>query len=349
MGGALVDISEIGKDGEAALALQRIQNFDAHQLVREKELGAKFALRELVPPIQRVQDLFRLITPGQIGFFPERQQDTIRDQANAFFNFLEQCKGFEIEGAQPSPTEARNALVAKADTLYQKYFDVLFPLISFATARSQDFARLESDARAATQAAKDQASSVLEELEVQRSSADAILDQVRAAAAEQGVSKQAIHFKNEADLHKNLAKDWLKYTMGSAGILVFYSVASLFVDQLPGIDASTPYRAAQIAVSKVLIFAVLAYLLALSARNFLSHRHNEIVNRHRQNALATFTALAEATSDAASSDIVLSHAASCIFSPQETGLTKQEGSHSDSVPTFQIVPRIGNLGGGAAS
>lgn len=173
------------------------------------------------------------------------------------------------------------------------------------------------------------------------------MSEVRAAAAEQGVAKQAIHFKDEADFHKTSAKDWMKYTIGAAILLTTYSIASLFIHKIPGLDAANAYRATQLAVSKVLIFAVLAYLLILSARNFLSHRHNEIVNRHRQNALATFTALTEATSDAASSDIVLSHAAACIFSPQETGLTKQEASHSDAVPSFQIVPRIGNIGSAA--
>lgn len=44
---------------------------------------------------------------------------------------------------------------------------------------------------------------------------------------------------------------------------------------------------------------------------------------------ATFTALAEATSDAASSNIVLSHAASCIFSPHDTGYIKHDGDHGE--------------------
>ncbi len=202
---------------------------------------------------------------------------------------------------------------------------------------------MEREARAASQQAKDSAATVLSELEDQKKSAEAILSEVRASAAEQGVSRQAIHFKNEADLHKTSAEEWMKYTIGAALILVAYSILSLFIHRIPGLDSGQPYQSIQLAVSKVLIFAVLAYLLILCARNFLSHRHNEIINRHRQNALATFTALAEATSDAASSDIVLSHAAACIFSPQETGLTKQDPSSSDSVPSFQIVPRIGNL------
>jgi hypothetical protein len=337
-----------GEGGEAGDALRRVQDFDPKSLVRQAELGSKLALREAVAPAQRVIDLFRLITPSQLNYFPEKQKNVVRDQANAFYSLLEKCQSFEIEDAQPSPTEARNELISQLESQFQPVFDALYPLISFANARSLDFSALERDARAAAQSARDVSSNVVAELEGQRKAAATILEEVRAAAAEQGVSKQAIHFKNEADSHSSAANDWRRYTIYTAVGLAIYAVASLFFQYIPGLEPTNGYRATQLAVSKVLIFAVIAYMLFLCARNFLSHKHNEIVNRHRQNALATFTALAEATSDAASSDIVLSHAAACIFSPQETGYTKHDAAHGDGVPNLQIIPRIGHIGSAAA-
>jgi hypothetical protein len=76
-------------------------------------------------------------------------------------------------------------------------------------------------------------------------------------------------------------------------------------------------------------------MLILFARNFLSHEHNAIVNKHRQNALMTFTALVDAAKEDDHSDIVLLHAAQCIFSPQETGYAKQDGSKG--VPPFSPI------------
>jgi hypothetical protein len=212
---------------------------------------------------------------------------------------------------------------------------------------AQDFQALEREARAATQAAKDQAAGILEELSTQKKIVDSIITEVRSAAAEQGVGKQAIHFKNEADNHAALSSKWLERTVKAAIILIIYSIISLFIHRIDGI-ADGDYAMFQLAVSKILIFAVLAYGVILSARNFLSHKHNEIINRHRQNALATFAALAEATSDAASSDIVLSHAAACIFAPQETGYTKSDSVHTEGVPALQILPRIGAATGSSS-
>lgn len=336
-----------GEGGEAGDALRRVQDFDAESLVREAELGKKFAMREAVQPAKQVIELFRLIQPRQVTYFPVAQQNLIRDQANAFYNLLEKVLTFDIETASPNPTEAKTALIGQLEGQFQPIFNQLFPLISFANIRSLDFSQLERDARAATQAAKDSVNALVTDINESKTAVDTIVGEVRALAAEQGVSKQAIHFKSEADKHGELATNWRTYTVVMAVILIVYAIASLFLHNVKYLDAGTTYGAIQIGISKVLIFGVLAYLLALCARNFLSHKHNEIVNRHRQNALATFTALAEATSDAASSDIVLSHAAACIFSPQETGYTKHDTSPSEVVPALQIVPRVGQALGGS--
>lgn len=335
-----------GEGGEAGDALLRVQNFDPESLVREAELGKKFAMREAVIPARRVIDLFKLIRPSQIEFFPTDQQNTIRDQANAFFNLLEEVQKFDLEDAPQGPAEAKQTLTSRLEAQFQPLFNSLYPLVSFANIRSLDFARLEREARAATQGAKDSVSNLLSELEQDKKSVEVLVGEVRALAAEQGVSKQAIHFKNEADQHKNASDNWRKYTVIAAIVIVAYAIVSLFFHKIPGLEADTPYKAFQIGTSKILIFAILAYMLFLCSRNFLSHKHNEIVNRHRQNALATFTALAEAASDAGSSDIVLSHAAACIFSPQETGYTKHDSVASDGIPSLQLLPRIGQSLGG---
>lgn len=329
-----------GEGGEAGDALRRVQDFDPHSLVREADLG-KLALRGAVAPAQRVIDLFKLIRPSHVLFFPQNQQDTIRDQANAFFNLLDRTLKFDVESASPSPSEAKDEIIRNLELQFQPIFDALFPLLSFASIRSLDFSQLERDARAASQAAKDSISKAVREIADQRTDADTLVSEMRTLAAEQGVGNQAIHFKTEADRHGESAETWRKYTINTAIGLAVYAILSLFLHNVPGLDAEGPYHAAQIAISKVLIFGVIAYMLILCAKNFLSHKHNEIVNRHRQNALATFTTLAEATSDAASSDIVLSHAASCIFSPQETGYTNPGGNPQEYIPSLQILPRIG--------
>lgn len=330
---------------EAKLSLERIQSFNAESLVRRDVLG-KYAFDNAVAPARRLIDLFITLPVSHLVYFPDQQLRETRDVANNAYRVFQTFLDFDVESAQPSVTHAQDTLVQSLRDIFQHTFNVLSPLIAFSTVRAQDFSAMERDARAAVQTAQDQVATLIRDLDDDKKTIDGILKEARDAAAEQGVSKQAIHFKTEADKHETQAGIWLTRSVGTAIGLGIFAVLSLFLHKVPGLDATNAYRMTQIAVSKVLIFGVIAYMLILCAKNFLSHRHNEVVNRHRQNALATFTALVEATSDAASSDIVLSHAASCIFAPQETGYAKQDGAHSDGMPSLQILPRIQQAAGG---
>ena len=322
------------------MAVDRVQAFDPESLIRAQELGSAFAFKRAVEPARKVISLFQTLQVSHFNFFPEQQLQMIETEADAFFNLLKSFIEFDVTGTQPNPKEAHENLLTNLESYFQRVFNNIHPLIAYAAVRSQDFSALERDARAATQSAKDTASSLVEDLNVQKRVVDGIITEVRSAAAEQGVGKQAIHFKTEADKHAEQSSVWLTRTICTGIGLGVFAVISLFLHRCEVFASNNAYEMTQLAISKFLIFGVIAYMLLLCARNFLSHKHNEVVNRHRQNALATFTALVEATSDAASSDIVLSHAAACIFGPQETGYTKQDGNHSEAVPSLQLMPRI---------
>jgi len=71
-------------------------------------------------------------------------------------------------------------------------------------------------------------------------------------------------------------------------------------------------------------------MLILASKTFLSHKHNAIVNRHRQNALMTFNALAAATKEDAAKDVILTHARGCIFCLKR--LAMQKGKRARKLP-----------------
>ena len=78
----------------------------------------------------------------------------------------------------------------------------------------------------------------------------------------------------------------------------------------------------------------------MASRNYTTHKHNAVVNRHRQNALLTYRALVEASATKGTEDIVLAHAASCIFSPQETGFSPGKGeSTSGSKSILELMTK----------
>ena len=197
--------------------------------------------------------------------------------------------------------------------------------IAYGVARITDTTLLETQARATIQSIKDQSEKLTSQLLAAKTDADNALAEIRAVAAEQGVSQQAIHFKQEAEAQETLAATWLTYTYWFAGAVGGFAVLSLFLHKIDWIRPESTAEMFQLISSKLLIFAVLGYLLLMASRNYSTHKHNAVVNRHRQNALLTYRSLVEASGGAGTEDIVLAHAASCIFSPQETGFSHGKG------------------------
>ncbi len=313
-------------------ALERVQNFDPKTLGREDDLGRQMNFLEAVAPAERIIAVYKRIPMSALPDFTDGQLNAILGQANADYNIFTQILDFNAVSSDAAGT--RNSIIDSIKVRRDQVFDQLWHYVAYGVARITDTSLLETQARATIQGIQDQAAKLTDQLNKAKADADTALSAIRAVASEQGVSQQAIYFKDEAQGQEILAEKWLGYTYRFAGALGIFAVFSLFLHKIEWIKPSSNAEMFQLITSKVLIFSVLGYLLLMAARNYSTHKHNAVVNRHRQNALLTYRALVTAAEDAGTQDIVLAHAASCIFSPQETGFSQSKadsGSGSKSV------------------
>ena len=95
--------------------------------------------------------------------------------------------------------------------------------------------------------------------------------------------------------------------------------------------------------SRLLVLSVIFFGIAWSASNFKSHKHNEVINRHRQNALRTFETFVKATEEKETKDAVLLAATKSIFEGQSSGYLSSE---HDQVPSSTIIEILRNVGTG---
>lgn len=304
-------------------ALDRVQQFDASTLSREADLGKQMNFSEAVAPSQALIDIYRRIPLTALDDFSDGQLNVISQQAQADFNVFKQILEFNATAANAA--SSRTSIINTLKTRRDQLFDQLWQYVAYGVARITDTSLLETQARATIQSIKDQSEKLTAQLHTAKNDADSALAEIRAVAAEQGVSQQAIHFKQEAEEQETLAATWLKYTYWFAAAVGFFAVLSLFLHKVEWIRPESSAEMFQLISSKVLIFAVLGYLLLMASRNYATHKHNVVVNRHRQNALLTYRSLVEASGGAGTENIVLAHAASCIFSPQETGFSNGKG------------------------
>jgi DNA phosphorothioation-dependent restriction protein DptG len=77
-----------------------------------------------------------------------------------------------------------------------------------------------------------------------------------------------------------------------------------------------------------------------SARNYRTNKHNEILNRHRNNALKTFETFVLACRDDATRDAVLLEATKSIFDAQTSGYLTGEPEKVPSGTVIEILKKV---------
>lgn len=324
---------------EARQSLKRIQEFKVDELIRESDLGKSLNFKEVTLPAQQLIDLYNRLSLNALDDFPDSQLTQIRDSANSNYKLFSQILEFSPE--QQNPHGVRQQFIDQIVNAYPSTFQQLHPYISYSLHRSADFQRLDNEARSVLQNIEDKANNITDALANHEKEAQRVLDEIRKVAAEEGVTQQAAHFRAESDHHETEAEKWRKKTLNLSWLLGSFAVVSLFLHKIPFLAPINTYDTVQLGISKVLIFAVIAYVLFLSARNFLNHKHNAILNKHRQNALMTHRALIEASGDSGVREAIMLQAASCIFSPQATGYATSDGSNetSSSKSMVEILSR----------
>ncbi|MCR9096306.1 MAG: hypothetical protein NXI30_18930 [bacterium] len=316
---------------EARASLIRIQQFDPESLPRENVLGSSFHFRDAVAPARRLIELYERLAPSALDDLPLQQLQQIRDQANQDYQRIDEI--LEFDPKEANATALHQQCVNNLIGAYQPTFALLHPFISYSLHKTADFNRLEGEARATLQAIRDQADEITQALEKDKVAAEQVLQDVRKVAAERGVTQQAIYFQESADKHDERSDEWQTRTVRVAMGLGLYAFATLFFHKWEWLAPTDTYQAIQMAVSKILVFATISYMLYLCAKNMLSHKHNAIVDRHRQNALMTYKAIVEAAGETPNREVILVQAAACIFGPQGTGYAQDSappppGAHS---------------------
>ncbi len=174
-----------------------------------------------------------------------------------------------------------------------------------------------------------------EDGERDRAAIQATLEAAREAVAETGVSQTAQVFNDEAKRYKANALRWLSAMIGSsvAACLVAWWAASTII--VNNSQASMP-QVIEAAAGRLVIVSISLFAVGFSAKTYSSSRHNEVVNRHRQNSLQTFQAFVEASDDETVRDTVLLEATRTIFQGVPSGYLKDQADSSAPISPADV-------------
>ena len=159
---------------------------------------------EAVKPAETIVAIYKRIPMSALPDFTDGQLNAILAQANADYNVFKQILDFNA--ASGDAVGIRSNILTNIKARRDQLFDQLWQYVAYGVARITDTSLLETQARATIQGIEDQAAKLTEQLTKAKSDADGALAAIRAVASEQGVSQQAIYFKDEAQAQETLAE-----------------------------------------------------------------------------------------------------------------------------------------------
>lgn len=332
------------EDTRRKLIEQTIQNIDQIRRVDTQALNINVAHA----PRDVLMDAVAIMT-NMSRFYGHISSESIHGIPTEAIRFIETVSRNDRESVEaifafhhseryvgPQSEDALRVLVYRLEEGFGSSFQKLVPYIGLLNHSVYGYREIERSINGLAEAVQSRSHRLAERLDEKIVEANGLIAGLRSTSAELGVSKHATFFEKEASGHESHARSWLWATIFSITALVAFALYTLFLYKDKDLAPSTITEMLQLNIGKIMIFAAGMFLAVHCARMYSAHRHNFVINRHRQNALSTYTALVQAASDVSNRDIVLVKAAESIFDLQPTGYSKVDGGESGGVSLVNI-------------
>lgn len=315
----------------------KILNYDIEtDLIKKQKLGEDLHFEELKPQFEKIMDRILQVSNSDLTQIPFSILQKLSNTTNETVRILENIKRFQA--TTDNPLNQRGYHINQVNNLIDNIIESTFLVVIY-----------NSLSKSTTDVEKNELFQIINETKIASDSAlkyfkestnelQVTLESVKRAAAEVGVAQHSAIFNKEAQEHKDEAEKWMKWTVG---MLITTAIGGLIFVFLTPDSKSTTGHIVQFTVTKIVVLAVLFYALAICIKNYRAHKHNAILNKHRQNALQTFETFIKAATDEQTKNAVLLQTTQSIFANQHTGYSS-EGNDSDmSSKVIEIIKTAG--------
>lgn len=253
----------------------------------------------------------------------------------------------EINGAR---IKSSDGVISKLSNLYMDLISKSRILIALASIEQTDISRISlkieelDNALLIANDSLGNINSLKADIEVIKNETIEILNQTKTVSGEVVVAKFGGLFNDASKRHRNQASIWLVITVVLALLTMIiagymFSNVDVFLQQNKEYLIYTSTMVVFIGL-RLIIFSVLLLLISLSIKNYKANKHNEIINKHRQNALNTFeTFVKSSLDDKAMKDAILLEVTKTIFSNLNTGFSNSSND-GESAKYVEIIKEI---------
>lgn len=351
--------------GQAKDALSAALSVDIASVRTLQGPGVTFDFSDALPSLWRTQVALQQVLSRDLQKLPELYLNKVRDAANLFTSFVGELRSFSPTDGQAQ--SKRLELIRRAAIVFSEVCNEVNPALAMTepmhTAEAQEYLtrvrqevlqtqtaiqnlvsrnqemsdKLQKDVQNLDVVAKERVGALVKDLgqETTKAADEArrMLEGIREQAAKGVVARSAVVFAQEAKSQSKASNSWLIATIVASVALVLLAGGSL-VFALWWPSTSTT-QALQIGLAKIFILSGAFTVVLWCSRNYRAHRHNEVLNRHRENALNTFQLFVDGTNDSHVRDAILVQAANAAFGARSTGFDGPH--HEDSAGINQVI------------
>ena len=327
----------------------RIVNLDRSGLDNFKRTdlsGRKLSFETVHPDLLAAYEMLReiLTAPREslIGLSRDNIQQ-IRSCLRQLSSNFQEIHGFNSQKSRAEHKEALQGIVHFCDEVKQ----LLGPILAYLQSKKTEQLETQINAtiaervtnaveklNAGTDALQKQSNQAEQNETKRQEEFDQLKSQVQDLLAKGSVSQYGEIFDKQSKEHQQAARRWLILT----GVLIvgFGAVFYWLFDVLK-LGGTEWVGVLQHIFTKGFLLSLIYLVLNRSIKNYTAHKHLEVINRHRQNALETFDAFVSAAEgNRETRDAVLLAATNAIFDADQSGYlsTKTKGVESTAIQQF---------------
>lgn len=321
---------------ETEVSLTKVQTFDASRLARNKELGDYLNFEEAVPYAERLIALYKKLPVSALKDLPDSAIATVKQYSDTVNNLFVEIFSFKPD--ESNSNNNRSSLIGTLRDFFQESFNALSPIIAYATLSETDIDKLKKETQRIIDYHNDKINEQLHTIDDLKNTVKELNEVTRGIASGKGTDYHANCFIEQAKDNNRSSWFWLAVTFTSCAATILYAkhlIDTYKKDELIDIQL---FQYISQTTPKLIIITILVFSIGFAAKNYFACKHNFSTNRHRHNALITYTAIAAGAKTNAQADAIVGQASACIFSHQATGYASSNDNQCG--PTLSPVTQM---------
>lgn len=261
-----------------------------------------------------------------IEILPENTANSVLGAINGCKAEVDKIRTFSIEN-NTNPTQQKDEIVGHIKRVGEALLIATQGWIPFLAFQKGDIQKNIAELNSAVSVAKGLIEAANVDIALKKKALEDIVSAARDASATVGVAHFTADFSSKEEKLEGEAKNWLIAT-AIFGLITVSAAAGSFFIPLPSDSGSAGL--VQFFTSKIILLAILLTATIWCGPIYKAIKHQAATNNHRANALKSFQAFVNATSDESTKNAVLLETTRSIFAIGSTGYLDPTEAGSDS-------------------